>query len=269
MFNLIKTDLKRIVKDKLFLVIGIIGVVFAFLTPLLMFAVTSMMEDDAVQMLGMSINAKTMFFQSFNPANDFGLVATVLLCVILCKDFSHGTVRNKIIVGKSRLSVFTSSCIASCIILCGLMLVYGVLTLCVSLMFFEYQSTPFTANDFGYAVVTLVFKMMTFAVTSTLVAFLSVTMKNAGLCMVVYIAVVMLASIIGSVFATAIIGVEDEIIKGVLEFFVKTNVFLSTVTGNGVTYSVYDVLCVVLSHLVYGAAFYGFGVLAFSKKDIK
>lgn len=269
MINLIKTDLRRIIKDKLFLVIGIIGVVFAFLTPLLMFAVTSVVEEDIAQMLGMTINAKTMFFQSFNPANDFGLIATVLLCVILCKDFSHGTVRNKIIVGKSRFSVFTSAFVASCIILCGLMLVYGVLTLGVSLIFFEYQATQFTANDFGYAVVTLVFKLMTFAVVSALVAFLSVTMKNAGLCMVMYIAVVMLASIVGSVLSTAIVGVEDEIIKGVLEFFAKTNVFLSTVTGNSVTYSVYDVLCVVFSHLLLCAVFYGLGVLVFGKKDIK
>lgn len=269
MFNLIKTDLKRIVKDKLFMVIGIIGVVFAVITPLLMLGVNSMLDEQSAAMLGMSVNAKTLFFQAFDPTNNFGLVALILLCVILCKDFSQGTVRNKIICGKSRFSVFTSSFIASSIVLCSLMMLHAILTLGVSLIFFDYQSTPFTANDFGYLVVTLVFKLMTFVVISALITFFSVLMKNAGLCMVMLLAVTMLATIVGSVLSAAIIGVEDEIIKGVLEFFVKTNVFLSTVTGSGITYSLSDVLCVVLSHIVYGALFYVLGVVVFRKKDIK
>ncbi len=269
MLNLIKTDLRRIIKDKLFLVIGIVGLVFAVTTPLLMFAVTSMMDEQSVIMLGMGINAKTMFFQAFNPANDFGLVASILLCVILCKDFSQGTVRNKIIGGKSRFEVFTSAFIASSIVLCCLMLVYAFFTLGVSLLCFEYQQSQFTINDFGYAVVTLVFKLMTFVVVASLISFLSVLMKNAGLCMVLYIAVIMLVSIVGTVISTAILGVENEIIKNILEFLSKTNVFLSTITGNGTTYSVYDVLCVVFSHLVYGSLFYVLGVLVFNKKDIK
>ncbi|MBE5732775.1 MAG: hypothetical protein E7353_07070 [Clostridiales bacterium] len=269
MLNLIKTELRRIIKDKLFMVIGIIGIVFAIVTPLLMFGVSSLLDEKASQLLGMSIDAKMLFFEAFNPVSDFGLVALVLLCIILCKDFSQGTVRNKIISGKSRFSVFTSSFIASTIILCALMLIYAFATLCVSLIFFEYQSTPFTANDFGYAVVTLVFKIMTFIVISALVSFLSVFMKNAGLCMVMLLAITMLASIIGTVLSTAIIGVEDGIVKNILEILIKTNVFLSTVTGTGVTYSLSDVLCVVLSHIVLGALFYLLGVVVFKKKDIK
>lgn len=269
MINLIKTDLRRIVKDKLFMVIGIIGLVFAVFTPLLMLGVNSMLDEESATMLGMSINAKTLFFQAFNPANDFGLAALVLLCVILCKDFSQGTVRNKIISGKSRFSVFTSAFVASSIILCSLMLIYAFLTLGVSLLFFEYQSTPFTANDFGYLVVTLVFKLMTFVVVSALVSLLSVLMKNAGLCMVVLLAVTMLASIVGTVLSTAIIGVEDGIVKDLLEIVIKTNVFLSTVTGNDTAYTLSDVLCVVLSHIVYGVLFYTLGVVVFKKKDIK
>ncbi len=269
MLNLIKTDLRRIVKDKLFMVIGIIGLGFAFITPLLMFAVTNLLDEKSAQMLGMSIDAKMLFFEAFNPVSDFGLVALVLLCFILCKDFSQGTVRNKIITGKSRFEVFTSSFIASSIILCALMLIYAFATLGISLIFFDYQSTSFTVNDFGYAVVTLMFKLMTFIVISALVSFLSVFMKNAGLCMVMLLAITMLASIIGTVLSTAIMGVEDGIVKNVLEILIKTNIFLSTVTGTGITYSLSDVLCVVLSHIVLGALFYGLGVIAFSKKDIK
>ena len=269
MLNLIKTDLKRILKDKLFLVICIICGVFALLTPLLLYAVGSI-AGDAAQMLGMSMDAKTLFFQAFNPVNDFGLVASVLFCIILCKDYSQGTVRNKIISGKSRKSVYVSAFTACSIVLCGMMLVYALLTLGVSLLLFEYQATPFTANDFGYAVVTITFKLLTFVVVSALVTFLSVAMKNAGLCIVMYIAVTMLMSVIGASFSVVLpMVVDNEVLKVLVEFVVKTNVFLSTVTGSGVTYSGLDVAYVLLSHVIYFALFFVFGLIVMKKKDIK
>lgn len=269
MLNMLKTDLRRIFKDKLFLVICIICGVFALLTPLLLYAVGSI-AGDAAQMLGMGMDAKTLFFQAFNPVNDFGLVASVLFCIILCKDYSQGTVRNKIISGKSRSAVFLSALISCTIVLCGIMLVYAFLTLGVSLLLFEYQATPFTANDFGYAVVTLIFKLLTFVVVSALITFLSVSMKNAGLCIVMYIAITMLFSIIGASFSMVIPTVLDnEPLKLFLEFMVKSNVFLSTVTGNGTTYSAVDVAVVLISHALYFALFFVLGLVAIKKKDIK
>ena len=269
MLSLIKTDLKRILKDKLLIVIGILCIVFAVSTPLLLFAVSGMSED-AAQMLGMSIDAKTLFFQSFNPANDFGLIGGILLCVILCKDFSQGTVRNKIICGKTRNQIYLANFISCVIVLCSLMVIYAFITLGVSLIFFDYQATAFTANDFGYAVVSLVFKILTFVVVSALITALSVSMKNAGLCMVMYIAVTMVFSIVGTAFMMVQPFVSDNVfLETLLEIVVKCNVFATTVVGNGVTYSVLDVVYIVVSNVVFGVLFYVLGMMIFSKKDLK
>ena len=269
MLSLIKTDLKRILKDKLLLIIGILCLVFAVTTPLLLFAVSGISED-AAQMLGMTINAKTLFFQSFNPANDFGLVCSILMCVILCKDFSQGTVRNKIICGRTRKQVYISNFIACSIVICTLMVIYAFLTLGMSLIFFDYQATAFTASDFGYAVVSLVFKILTFIVVSALITFLSVSMKNAGLCMVMYIAITMVFAIFGTVLSLAQPFLpSDEIVEFIVECAINFNVFASTVVGNSTTYSAIEVVCIVLSHVLYTALFFVLGMIIFKKKDIK
>ena len=114
MIDLLKTDLKRAVKDKLFIVICIIAGAFAIITPLLykVIFVVLKFDEEAMQeleMLGMGImNAKSIFFSSFSLGNNFGLILPIFVAIILCKDFSNGTIRNKIICGKSRTSIYFS-----------------------------------------------------------------------------------------------------------------------------------------------------------------
>ena len=96
MLNLLKTDLKRVLKDKLFIILCIIAGVFSLITPLLYKGLYVLMGGD--DFLGM-FSAKGLFFRSFVPGDNLGLIAPVLVAIALCKDFSHGTVRNKIISG--------------------------------------------------------------------------------------------------------------------------------------------------------------------------
>ena len=104
MANLLKVDFKRVLKDQLFMVICIVAGAFALITPLLYVALFGSLEGEMEQMLsmmGITIDAKTMFFQTFSLSNNSGLAIPILLSVILTKDFSQGTVRNKIISGYS------------------------------------------------------------------------------------------------------------------------------------------------------------------------
>ena len=113
MIDLLKADLKRAVKDKLFIVLSIIAVVFAFITPLLYKFIFEIMEVDVESMqeldiISGTINAKAMFFGAFSLGNNFGLILPLFVAIIICKDFSSGTIRNKIICGKSRASIYFS-----------------------------------------------------------------------------------------------------------------------------------------------------------------
>ena len=121
MLELLKVDFKRVLRDKLFLVVCILSGVFALTTPLLyllIFKLAGAGDLEELALLGVSVNGKSQFFDFFSLANNLGLIAPVLLAVALCKDFSHGTIRNKIICGKSRTKIYFSLFCTCAIVMC-------------------------------------------------------------------------------------------------------------------------------------------------------
>ena len=111
MSGLLKADFRRVFKDKLLIVMGILAVVFAAITPVLyaiIFSGLGSADEMTMDILSMYISGKAQFFSSFSLGNNLGLIAPVLLAIVLYKDFSYGTIRNKIIAGKSRTSIYLS-----------------------------------------------------------------------------------------------------------------------------------------------------------------
>ena len=150
MTNLIRSDFKKFFKDKLFLVVCILAVVFVVITPLLyivLFGTMGEIDPMTESLLSGYITAKGQFFGAFSFGNNLGLIAPLLIGIILCKDFSFGTVRNKIICGHTRTSIFLSVFTVCATTLFGIVLAHALLTLAISLPFFDYQSTPFEAAD--------------------------------------------------------------------------------------------------------------------------
>ena len=239
MRELLKTDLKRVLKDKLFLVLCIIAVAFALFMPLLFKLLFGLMEME--DMLGMVVDAKTLLFSAFMPGDNFGLICAVLLTIILC------------------------------IILCSVMLAHALLTLGVSLCFFEYQATEFTAADFGTLMLSLLFEMFVYAFVAALIACLCVSMKNAGLAVVLYVAITFLCTILGSIVSAALAfsNPDDTFTHGLLTFLNNINLFVSPVIGNVASYGWKELLYVLVPSLVGAALFVGAGLLIFKKKDLK
>ena len=274
MRDLLKTDFKRVLKDKLFLILCIVAGVVALSSPLLykaLFALVPPEEMAEVEtMLAMQINAKMLFFNAFSLMNNFGLLLPVLITIVLCKDFSHGTIRNKIISGKPRTSVFFSLLITCSVFVCGIMLAQALLTLAVSLLFFDYQPTEFTASDFGYFMASIGFKLLICLLVSALLTFFIVTMKNAGLAIVMYFVVNFGCVIIGVVTQTVFPFLDaDTAAYGILQFLNRANAFATMIVGNGTSYSLAEVLSLLLPNLVITAALILFGWMIFRKKDLK
>ena len=269
MRELLKTDLKRILKDKLFLVACILGVIFAVSSPLLSEALIVGLNIE--EELGASFaSAKTMFFSSFSISGNFGLILPILISIVLCKDFSHGTIRNKIICGKTRTSIFFSMFISGTIIICGLMLAHALLTLVVSLLFFPYQAEAFTINSFGYLLVSILFSVLLYVFISSLISFLSVCMKTTGLAVVIYIAINFFFSIIGTVIALVTMFVkQSDTSAKILEILQKVNLFTASHIGTGTSYSLSDVLCTLLPIIIGSTVCLFLGNYIFKKKDIK
>lgn len=276
MINLLKADFKRVLKDKLLLVVCILAVVFAFITPLLYrLLLGDTLADPALEAMGLSIvSAKSQFFGAFSLGNNLGLVIPIFLGIILCKDFSHGTVRNKIISGKSRTSVFFSMYIVCAVAMWVVALIHAFLTLGISLIFFDYQATEFTSADLIYFFESLTFEFLVYLCVAAIVSFLCVAMKNAGLVIVVYVAIMFGLTMIAAVFQViiAFLGMRDgdNTLIMFLEFLQRINIFNSaTVIGMGTSYELKDILYLTLSPVIGIAGFLGFGTLIFGKKDLK
>ena len=270
MLNLYKVDLLRIVKDKLFIVTCVLVAFFAILNPVLNKVIIAALEvEEELEMFGI-INAKQMFFSAFLPGDNLGLIMPILIAIIVCKDFSQGTVRNKIISGNSRANIFLSHLLASATIVCSLILVHALLTLAVALIFFPYQETPFGWKDFGYLMASLGFELVIYVAVASIVTFIATSSKNMGTCIVLYLAVALGLTIVGSIIQ--VVGAfslpEDKGYK-LVEFLTYSNFFVSNVIGVDPSYSFKEVAYILAPPILTSAGCILLGIFNFNKKNLK
>lgn len=277
MTRLIKSDFKKFFQDKLFLIVCILAVIFAVITPLIYIVLFAFIGEDPMteEILSGLVSAKGQFFSSFSFGNNLGVVAPLLIGIILCKDFSSGTVRNKIISGHSRTSILLSLFTVCFTMLFGIVLAHALLTLGISLPFFGYQPTPFEIADLWYFLESLLFEFLVYLFVAAFISWLCVVMKNMGLVIVTYIAVVFGATMIGSILQVAMMVLaEIEIgmawLIDLLDFLQHINVFMfSANIGLGTSYATSDVLYYVLPPLVGAVALLCHGIFKFRRKDLK
>ncbi len=278
MSGLLKSDFRRVFKDKLLIVMGILAVVFAAITPLLyavIFSGNDIVDDEMTMgMLSGFITGKAQFFGSFSLGNNLGLIAPVLLAIVLCKDFSFGTIRNKIIAGKSRTAIYLSLFITCATVLLAVMILHAFITLGISLLFFDYQSTPFTLSDFWYFLESLAFEILVLLCVAAMLSWLCASMKNVGLVIVLFVAIVFALVMAGSIIQVIISVLEvadgsEQTIK-ILGFINRINVGnAAAYIGMGTEYTLKDVLYLTIPALTGLLGFTGLGLLKFNKKDLK
>lgn len=275
MLSLLKTDLKRALKDKLFIVLLIIAAAFAILTPILYKTIFTVLKVDEelllyLEKLGFAINAKSMFFDSFSLSNNFGLMLPIFVAIILCRDFSNGTIRNKVICGKSRASIYFSLLITCTVLICSFILFHAVITLLVALLLFDYQATPFTINDFGYLMASIGIEILVYVLICTILTFFIVLMRNAGLTIVMFFVVSFAMIILGGIIETTIIFADtSKFSYKILEFLYASNVFTTKIIGTGVEYNLKELIYLIMPTLAFVTLFILLGLVTFKKKDLK
>ncbi len=276
MTSLLRADFRRVLKDKLLIVMGILAVVFALITPLMYALMFSGMDgfekDELVRMF--AVSGKTQFFASFSIGNNFGLIAPVLLAIVLCKDFSFGTIRNKIIAGKSRTQIFLSLFVTCSVVFVVMMLLHAFIALGVTSLLFGYQDDPFTSADFWYFLESLGFAILTLLFVSAMLSWLCATMKNVGLVIVLYVAASFVLVMAGGIIDIIVPIMEatggEESTIAVLRFVNRINVGYSVARiGTGSSYTLEDALYLAVPAVVSIGGFLGLGLLKFNKKDLK
>ena len=270
MRELYLADLKRLLRDRLLLITAIIGAALALMNPLLYYGLFSVVDmGELGELAGMvGINAKYLFFTSFLPGDNFGLIMPILISVIVCKDFSQGTVRNKIIHGKTRTAIFFSHFLSVATVMCALMLLQGLLTLGISLILFDYGAT-FTAAEFGYFMASVALELIVYLFVAALTAFVAVFAKNIGLCIFMLLGVSMVFSLAGSIFQSFLLFYPDGTLLPFLEFMSYANPYTANLIGTGTSYAAKDLLYLLCPTVLGGALFTALGALVMNTKDLK
>lgn len=274
MSKLIRSDLSRSLRDKLFLITCIIGGAFAMFTPLLFKLIFAGLGAGFDELTGAYTSPKTLFFNAFSPGNNFGLIVPILLGIILYKDFSFGTIRNKIISGYSRREIFLSMFVVCFIMLWSMILLYALFTLVLSIILFGTADTSSNGAAVLYFLESIVFEFLLYLFIAALISWLCATRRNAGMVIVMYVAIMMIFTLVATIIQACIIVLDfdsgsEQTVK-ILTFFQRINLFYSyTYIGVGESYSLKDALYLVIPPVIGAGGLLGLGMVKFGKKDLK
>ena len=223
----------------------------------------------------MVLDLNSLYFQSFSLSNNLGLIVPILIVIIIFKDFSFGTIRNKIIAGHNRTNIFLSLFIVSSAIISLIMFSSATITGLLSMALFPDLVSKLTSKEIGYFIASIGFELLIMIFVAALVSFLSVFMKNAGLAIIIYAALMLAGTALNGIASIAINFLsfeqgKEELVK-LIENISYFNIFAnnSSVIGLTSSYNNTQVLLLLLSSLLGISMFVGLGILVFNKKDIK
>ena len=224
MTNVLKADLFNLRRGKAIYLLFIGAVAFGILLPLLYYGMyafldflqtnESLLEIEEMQTMLSSlsgltsiINADRIFMTIIPLAEGYGLVICGAVCFYNARQFSNGVIRNKLIAGKSRFSVYMSMLITSAIMAVSTALVH----LAVAALFSRILFGTYTMN-FGELVMVIVITLIVYAVYASLCTFVAFTVKNVPASLVICIVLPTVTNMLLSLLGTIASSLPDFIL---------------------------------------------------------
>lgn len=254
MRNLIKTDFKKILTDKLLIIAFAVSIGLAFFIPAVYFA---------LQEVSVNTNNPLMFSvrdiampSSFNIVSDVGLLVIVFITLIIGKEFSNGNIRNKIIVGNKRRDVYISLFIVTYVTLVGLMILSTIIMTLTGLIFFPYDIYGSTTGDIiGSLFIGLLIGIITISFVVALSCFFTIALNNVALGIVTPILLFFLLTFIQMA----------ELPNWV--YYINVENTLTTLGTH--KYDIEEVLLRLLPTIIFTPTLLISGIAIFNKKDLK
>ena len=165
MIKLILFELRRISKSVFFWIVAAYSFIWPVLTALFYRAVMSVDLSEGIKFVDVDLPAEEMRFLTWMIAAAFLVelpkFTALFTCLHLGRDYTDGIVRNKIIAGHSRLSIYFSyliTQIAATVFLCVIYIASGVFGVAVSGIGVDFNGGEMFSR---YAVAIVVFLVMT------------------------------------------------------------------------------------------------------------
>lgn len=266
MLNLLKTDLKRILKDKLVLIGFIIVCGLSLMTILLYLVIQKLyvLNGNEQEIAGLIYNSKSLFLSSFSSSSNAGMMIPIFVSVVIIKDFRYGTIRNKIISGKSRLAIYLSSYISGLILGLVLYMISVFINLSIGTFLLGY-GTDFNTDELSFILVNCGYGILNYMVFLSCAIFIAIITKNIGLSITFNIVGVLFLSIL-TIFTS--VDFISDVVKNIamINPMYGNNVIVNGLLWRG---SLKDNLMTLIPSICYSVLFTLLGVIIFNKQDLK
>jgi hypothetical protein len=266
MLNVLKADIYRIVKDKMFIILLIIGAAISVVLPV---APAGIYMGVAGGYNRAAVDSLYIVDVVASPSSAFGLVLGIFILIFLGKDAT--TLRHKVIGGISRKDIYFSNLLLCIILYVGLMLAHSLLTFVVTEIFFDIKAADFLNVFLGF-----LFKVFGYFVIAAILSFFGKAFRTIALGIVLFVILAEVTVGFGSIVQALVPtmmgqpGYEhlEPLFKGLT--IVSYALFQDSI---GLPLQVEHNLMFCLTYFtsleLSGMAFIGFGYLIMQKKDLK
>lgn len=259
MLNLLKAEWIKLRKDKIIWIVVPIIIGFAILNSLLSSVLETLLETEPIEGLNISFTGKALFFNSFNPSQNIGLVIPILICIFVAREFTYGTIRNKLIAGYKKRDIYLSITVSSLIIGAFFVIIYALANLLFGSMVVGYGEA-ITAKEVlniikALAIGTFVYTFF-FTSLSVLVSFV---IRSLGLA--IFISIVISLACTGLAASAELLS-SNAFLKQLVNF-IPTYPLIKLDGMSG-----WLILKSFLSTIVFTLLFAVLGIFSFTKRDV-
>lgn len=282
MRNLFKAFLFKLRKDITFRVTLFIGLGLAVLLTLIYLAIDLSIKNLGEGMANYKFvyaTGQNLFINSLSPAQNFGIAIPINLITFTVLEFTHGTIRNKIIAGNSKTKIYFSLILSGLVFTFALIITYSLLCLGLGAICggFDINGSTMSGKlnpEFFWKLIVLT--IFIYILITVVTIFFATLFRNIGPCIPIVILLLLGCYMVSTIFsAVALLGEEVEFISNAGKVLRAINPMhsLSTLSSDPetglLTISNEGFYWEIGNNIFYTALFLFFGLLIFKKRDVK
>lgn len=285
MLRLFKAFLFRLRRDLTFRITLFIGIGMAVLMTLLYLGLQLLLSVDGMQVK--MLTGSSMLISSLSPAQNFGIAVPINLISFTIVEFTHGTIRNKVIAGNSKGKIYASLFLSGLIFSIALMTVYASLCTLLGTIFGGFDPDDGVGVTASMSMGShysgqFIFRMILVAVVcyvsiSSFAVFIATLIRQIGgaipIVLIGVLAVYLLGTIVSAMAAfDNSLDVLVQIVRWADPLYAlsEQETIMDEATGKAMTYMRDDTfIAALVNNAAYACAFFAAGFFIFRKRDIK
>lgn len=283
MKRLFKAFLFKLTRDLTFRITLIIGAGMALLMTGIYLVIDLTAATEGVLGDTKFLTGQTMLIASMSPAQNYGLAIPINVVSFICLEFTQGTIRNKIIAGNSKFNIYVSLFLSGLVFCFALLGVYVLLCFGIGCIFGGFNPNGYYILG-GYLSPEFIIKMVVVCLLAYLsiisfTVFISTTLRSIGPCIPIVIVVIVMLTLFGSFFSSfANLGLFENdntliwvnrIVNPLYAINAGEYTQVDEYAPPIMTITNETFIPAICSNVFYASAFFGFGALEFSKRDVK